>query len=65
MDPAMSIALCAATMTREQFLDRAEAQGERYQFDRFVPVAMTGGNVNHSQIGQNTRFASRRPYRGP
>jgi Uma2 family endonuclease len=51
-------------MTREEFLDWAAAQDERYEFDGFQPVAMTGGTRNHSQIAQNISFALRRRLQG-
>jgi Uma2 family endonuclease len=40
-------------MTREQFFDWAQVQRERYEFDGFSPVAMTGGNLRHGMIGKN------------
>lgn len=46
----MNIALRKPRMTREAFLDWAEAQEARYEFDGFEPVAMTGGTMGHSQI---------------
>ncbi len=46
-------------MTREEFLDWADAQDQRYEFDGFQPVAMTGGTRNHSHIAQNIYFALR------
>ena len=51
-------------MTRDQFLDWAQTQEERYEFDGFQPVAMTGGTRNHSRICQNTYFALRSRLRG-
>jgi Uma2 family endonuclease len=51
-------------MTRGEFLDWAAAQDERYEFDGFQPVAMTGGTRNHSQIAQNISFALRRRLQG-
>ena len=39
-------------MTRDQFFNWAEAQEERYEFDGFQPVAMTGGSLNHSQFAK-------------
>ena len=51
-------------MTREEFLDWAAAQDQRYEFDGFQPVAMTGGTRNHSQIAQNIYFALRMRLRG-
>jgi hypothetical protein len=41
----MNVAL-RRTMTREDFLAWAEGQEERYEFDGFQPVAMTGGTIN-------------------
>ena len=55
----MNVALRTPQMTREAFFEWAEAQDERYEFDGFRPVAMTGGNENHSQICQNIYFALR------
>lgn len=55
----MNVALRQPSMTRDQFLDWAQAQEERYEFDGFQPVAMTGGTSNHSQICQNIWFALR------
>jgi Uma2 family endonuclease len=46
-------------MTREEFLDWAEAQDQRYEFDGFEPVAMTGGTRDHSRIANNIYFALR------
>lgn len=40
-------------MTRDQFLDWAANQEERYEFDGFQPVAMVGGSRNHSRICGN------------
>jgi Uma2 family endonuclease len=60
----MSIARREPCMTREEFLDWAEAQDQRYEFDGFRPVAMTGGTRNHSQIIQNINFALRSRLRG-
>ena len=51
-------------MTREEFFDWAQAQDTRYEFDGFGPVAMTGGNINHSQITQNILFSLRARLRG-
>jgi Uma2 family endonuclease len=51
-------------MTRDQFLDWAEAQDERYEFDGFQPVAMTGGTRNHSRIAGNIYLALRARLRG-
>src|SRR5580692_11133363 len=55
----MSVTFRVPTMTRDQFFDWAEAQGERYEFDGFQPVAMTGGNLNHDQIAINILVALR------
>jgi Uma2 family endonuclease len=51
-------------MTREEFLDWAGTQDQRYEFDGFQPVAMTGGTRNHSRITQNISFALRLRLRG-
>ena len=40
-------------MSRDEFFAWAEAQEERYEFDGFEPVAMTGGNLGHSAIAVN------------
>jgi Uma2 family endonuclease len=55
----MNIALRVPQMSREEFLDWAEAQNERFEFDGFQPVAMVGGTRTHSQICQNIYFALR------
>lgn len=60
----MSTALHEPRMTREEFLDWAEAQDRRYEFDGFRPVAMTGGTLDHSQIAQNIYFALRSRLQG-
>jgi Uma2 family endonuclease len=51
-------------MTREEFLDWAAAQDQRYEFDGFQPVAMTGGTLDHSQIAQNIYLALGTRLRG-
>lgn len=53
----MNIALRQPLMTREQFLDWAQAQEQRYEFDGFQPVAMTGGTANHSRCFRNIHLA--------
>ena len=55
----MNVALRQPSMTRDQFFDWAQAQEERYEFDGFQPVAMTGGSNNHSTICQNIWSALR------
>ena len=59
----MSVTLRTPRMTREQFLDWAEAQDGPYEFDGFEPVAMTGGNIRHNRIGRNifSQLSSRLP----
>jgi Uma2 family endonuclease len=42
-------------MTVEEFLAWEERQEERYEFDGFRPVAMTGGTFAHGIIGRNVR----------
>ncbi len=39
--------------TQAQFFPWAEAQDTRYEFDGFQPVAMTGGNLDHSRVFGN------------
>ena len=53
----MSATVRLTTMTRAQFLGWAEAQDERYEFDGFQPVAMTGVNSNHNRIAFNIHAA--------
>ena len=60
----MSTALRKPRMTREEFFDWAQAQDTRYEFDGFAPVAMTGGNINHSQITQNILVSLRARLHG-
>lgn len=59
----MNIAL-QKTWTIEQFLDWADAQEERYEFDGFRPVAMIGGNARHSRVMTNVHAALRSRLRG-
>ena len=60
----MDVALRQPVMARDQFLDWAQAQERRYEFDGFQPVAMTGGTVSHSRCTQNVQFALRTRLRG-
>jgi Uma2 family endonuclease len=60
----MSTALRKPRMTREEFFNWAQGQDIRYEFDGFEPVAMTGGNINHSQITQNILVSLRTHLRG-
>ena len=53
----MNVAIRKPRMTREQFFDWAQARDERYEFDGFQPVAMTGGTANHNQISHNVYLA--------
>ena len=43
----MNVAL-RPSMSREEFFRWAEAQEERYEFDGWQPVCMTGGTLGHS-----------------
>ncbi len=61
--PRMNIAL-RKPMTREEFFTWAEAQEERYEFDGFQPVAMTGGTNNHGFIADNLRATLKTRLRG-
>jgi Uma2 family endonuclease len=58
----MNIAL--RTTWTEQFLDWAEVQDERYEFDGVQPVAMTGGFNRASAIGINLLVALATRLRG-
>ena len=60
----MSVTLRVPTMTRDQFFDWASAQGGRYEFDGFEPVAMVGGTLNHNRIALNIHVALRQRLRG-
>ena len=60
----MSTALRKPRITREEFFDWVQAQDTRYEFDGFAPIAMTGGNINHSQITQNILVSLRARLRG-
>ncbi len=48
----MNVAL-RKSMTQKEFFDWAEAQEERYEFDGFQPIAMTGGDLGHSRLIRN------------
>jgi Uma2 family endonuclease len=48
----MNVAL-RKPMTHKEFFDWAEAQEERYEFDGFQPIAMTGGDLGHSRLIRN------------
>jgi Uma2 family endonuclease len=61
--PTMNVAL-RKPWTQEQFFSWAEAQETRYEFDGFQPVAMTGGNLNHSRVTRNLGAALHSRLRG-
>ncbi len=48
----MSAAL-QSTMTVEEFLAWENQQDQKYEFDGFAPVAMTGGTAGHSRLLRN------------
>jgi len=50
--------------TQQEFFDWAETREERYEFDGFAPVAMTGGMLIHNAICQNIWGALRERLRG-
>ena len=50
--------------TPERFLAWAETQEERYEFDGFQPVAMTGRTARHNRIMTNIHAALRARLRG-
>ncbi len=60
----MSVTIRVPVMTRDQFFDWAEAQEERYEFDGFEPMAMTGGTLNHNDIALNLYHALRTRLQG-
>lgn len=62
--PRMNVALRRA-MTQDEFFTWADAQEGRYEFDGFQPVAMTGGSIDHNQIGLNAHVALRSRLREP
>ena len=51
-------------MTLADFLEWEERQEERYEFDGFQPVAMTGGTNAHEAIGGTLRALLREGLRG-
>lgn len=58
--------LMRKSWTQDEFFAWAETQAGRYEFDGFQPVAMTGGNLNHSRAIRNIGFALRTRLRsGP
>ena len=57
----MNVAL-SKPMTQEEFFPWAQARDERYEFDGFQPVAMTGGSANHNRLVRNIAFELRRPF---
>lgn len=60
----MNVALRVPVLTREEFLEWAERQEERHEFDGFRPVRMTGGTPDHSNITLNIHMALRSRLRG-
>jgi hypothetical protein len=60
---AMNIAL-RKPMTLEQFLAWEEQQEQRYEFDGFQPIAMTGGTAAHAAIQVNLITALRNRLKG-
>ena len=53
----MNVTLRKPTMSREAFLAWAERQHDRFEFDGFAPVAMTGGTIAHNRITLNLHRA--------
>ena len=60
----MSATIRVPAMTRDEFLDWADAREARYEFDGFAPVAMTGGTLNHNRIAFNIHIALRSRLKG-
>jgi Uma2 family endonuclease len=50
--------------TQDQFFIWAHSQEERYEFDGFQPVSMTGGNINHGLIMRSLHRALDTRLRG-
>ena len=50
--------------TVERFLDWADRQDGRYEFDGVRPIGMTGGNARHSRVTTNIHAALRARLRG-
>lgn len=48
----MDVAL-QSPMSRDEFFAWAQAQDQRYEFDGYRPVAMTGGNLGHGRLVRN------------
>ncbi len=51
-------------MTVQAFLDWEERQDHKWEFDGFVPVAMTGGTAGHAAIQRNLLIALAARLRG-
>jgi Uma2 family endonuclease len=51
-------------MTTKEFLAWEEGQEQRWEFDGFAPVAMTGGTAGHSAIQRNLSMALGTRLRG-
>jgi Uma2 family endonuclease len=49
----MTVAVRKPPMTRDQFFDWAQTRDQRYEFDGFAPIAMTGGTARHNLISFN------------
>lgn len=60
----MNVALRRPVMTREKFFAWAQTQQERFEFDGFKPVAMTGGTLDHNRITLNLHRALYARLRG-
>lgn len=60
----MNVAFRQPLMTRDEFLQWAQTQEGRHEFDGFQPVAMTGGTRGHSQTCQNIYLALGNRLRG-
>jgi Uma2 family endonuclease len=64
MVPIMNKAVRQLRMSRDQFFRWAQTQDERYEFDGFQPVAMTGENLRHNILHLNVHTALRRRLAG-
>lgn len=59
----MSVAV-RRPMTVQAFLDWENQQADRWEFDGFQPVAMTGGTGNHARVQRNLLLAVGSRLRG-
>jgi Uma2 family endonuclease len=64
LKPAIMSDALRTPITIEAFLTWEAHQEQRWEFDGFAPVAMTGGSYEHEKIGNNLRSALTSALRG-